>query len=67
MTTQLERAADALFPSEGTGHVLNIKFMLGNRRGVKAEQLAEQYNRAEAQIRAHETAPVTGIDDDLTC
>jgi hypothetical protein len=63
MTTQLDRATNALFPSAGN-RVGNIKFMRGTRTGVTAEELAEQLNRADAQVRAGgETAPVADIDN----
>ena len=66
MTTQLERAANALFPSTGN-RVGNIKFFRGQNRGATAEQLAEQFNRAEAQVRAgSEVVTTEKIDGELT-
>lgn len=62
MTTETNRAADALFPSTGN-RAGNIKFMRGRRTGVTAEQLAEQFNRADAQIRAGEATRVDDIDN----
>jgi hypothetical protein len=41
----------ALFPAEGTAAV-NVKFFLGTDRSVTAEQLADQLDRADAQIRS---------------
>lgn len=65
MTTQLDRAANLLFPASGN-RVGNVKFFLGHNREVTAEQLAEQFNRADAQVRAGESIPVDDIDGDLT-
>jgi len=62
MPTELERAADALFPSTGN-RVGNVKFMRGRRTGVSAEELAEQLNRADAQVREGLSAPVADIDN----
>lgn len=62
MTTELNRAADALFPSTGN-QVGNIKFMRGRRTGVTAEHLAEQLNRANAQVRSGQVQPVQDIDN----
>ena len=64
MISQLQRAADALFPAEGS-LVGNVKFFTLNN-GVTAEDLAEQMNRADAQIAAGESFPVDDIDGDLT-
>lgn len=65
MTSQLERAVHALFPPEGS-RVGNVKFFLsGNSRFVTAEQLAEQLNRADAQIRVNHISPTEDIDGDL--
>lgn len=66
MSTELNRAADALFPSDGTGRVGNIKFFRGRRRDVTAEELAHQLNRADAQVRSGNIKPVIDIDGDLT-
>ena len=66
MSTQLIRAADALFPSDGINRVGNVKFFRGRRREITAEQLAEQLNRADAQVRSGELKPNANIDGDLT-
>lgn len=50
MSVQVERAVKSLFPAQGDAAV-NVKFFLGNARRVTAEQLAEQLNRADSQIR----------------
>ena len=65
MTTQLERAANALFPSTGN-LVGNVKFFRGRARRVTADQLADQLLRADAQVRSGEALPVENIDGDLT-
>lgn len=62
MSTELDRAADALFPSTGS-QVGNVKFMRGRRNGVTAEELAQQLNRANAQVRLAEAKPVSDIDN----
>jgi hypothetical protein len=66
MSNELDRAANALFPSTGNSQVGNVKFFRGRRREITAEQMAEQLNRADAQIRAGECKPNTNIDGDLT-
>lgn len=65
MTTQVDRAANQMFPESGNV-VGNIKFFFGHNREATAEQLAEQFNRAEAQVRAGESTPVDDVDGDLT-
>ena len=61
MTTQLETAANMLFPSEGN-QAANIKFY-GGRSRVCAEQLASEFLRVEAQIESGAVQPRDGIDD----
>lgn len=63
VSAELERAANALFPSTGN-EVGNVKFMRGHNRQVTAEQIAEQFNRAEAQVANGLVSPVDNIDDD---
>jgi hypothetical protein len=65
MATQLQCAADALFPQEG-GRILNVKFHRGVGRSVTAEQLAEQVLSASRQIEAGTATRVNDIDGDLT-
>ncbi len=67
MTMQLDRAANALFPSGERSEVGNIKFFRGRRRQVPTEQMAEQLNRADAQIAAGDIQPMDNVDGDLTC
>lgn len=64
MSPHLERAANAMFPATG-GRVANVKFYLGSNRSVTAEQLADQLNRANSQVRAGLSTPVINIDGDL--
>jgi hypothetical protein len=61
MSPHLERAANTLFPANG-GHVANVKFFLGSSRAVTAEQLAEQLNRANSQVKAGLSTAVDDID-----
>lgn len=61
---EVDRAANALFPSEGQS-VTNIKFFLGSKRSITAEELAEQVNRAEAQVRNKLAVPSRNLDGDL--
>jgi uncharacterized protein YcnI len=63
MTTQLERASIALFPSEGSA-AHDIKFFPGWSTTVTAEQRAEQFNRAESQIASGQVQPLVSIDRD---
>ena len=51
MSSQFDRASNALFPTDG-GRVSNVKFFLGYNRAVTREQIAGEFNRAEAQVRA---------------
>ncbi len=64
MSPHLERAANSMFPATG-GRVANVKFFLGSSRSVSAEQLAEQLNRANSQVRAGLSAPVINIDGEI--
>lgn len=61
MTTQLEHAANMLFPSEGS-RAANIKFFSGRDR-VCAERLAGEFLRVEAQIENGDVQPSSGIGD----
>jgi len=66
MSTQIERAAQMLFPDEG-GRTLNIKFFCGGvENNISAESLAEQVVRAEVQIRAGSARLVENVDSHLT-
>lgn len=63
MTTQVEVAADLLFPSAGNPMAANIKFCAGWERVVDAEALAGEFLRAEAHIAETGQQPSFGIDD----
>lgn len=63
MSTQLDRANNALFPSDGRS-ARNIKFFAGRCTTVTAEQRAEQFNRAESQIASGRVMPLVSIDRD---
>ena len=65
MSVQTERAIKSLFPADGE-KVVNVKFFLGSKRGVTGEELAEQLNRADAQIRSGSAVRSTQLDGDLT-
>jgi len=62
--TQLERAAEILFPAGGST-VGNVKFFTVNRQ-VTGEQLADQLLRADSQVAAGEAVLVVDVDGDLT-
>lgn len=65
MNSQVQRMSAAMFPSEGT-QVVNVKFFLGTSRAVTAEELADQLDRADAQIRSGTAVRSTNLDGDLT-
>ena len=64
MSVEVERAVKSLFPADG-GTASNVKFFLGNARGVSADQLAAQLTRADAQIR-NGLATSSKLDGELT-
>ena len=64
MNAQVDRAVKSLFP-EGEAAPVNVKFFLGHARVVTAEQLAQQLNRADAQIR-NGLAKASPLDSGLT-
>ncbi len=64
MSSQIERAKNALFSSEDV-KTRNVKFFLGSARDVTAEQLADQLNRADAQVRNGDAIPETHLDGNL--
>lgn len=61
MSSQIERIGSTLFPSTGA-QVSNVKFYLGLTRSVTAEQLADQIDRADAQVRQGVATRVENID-----
>ncbi|RZJ16711.1 MAG: hypothetical protein EON91_12055 [Brevundimonas sp.] len=65
MMSAIDRAANALFPAEGS-RVANVKFMLGGRRDITAVDLADQFVRADSQVRGGGIQATTNIDGDLT-
>ena len=65
MNSQVQRMSAAMFPSEGT-QVVNVKFFLGTSRAVTAEELADQLDRADAQIRSGAAVRSTNLDGDLS-
>lgn len=63
MSSTIERAKHALFsPEQSVG---NIKFFLGNKRNITDEELVEQLNRAEAQVRSKAVIPSKRLDGEL--
>ena len=62
MQTQTERAKQKLY-SAGTLEVDNIKLFPGSSRDVTAEQMAEQINKALAQIEAGDYELVEQLPD----
>lgn len=65
MSTHIERMKTALFPSEGKA-TENVKFFLGHGRSVSAEQLADQLDRANAQIRNNPDIRTRVLDGHLS-
>jgi hypothetical protein len=65
MSIQVDRIKNAFFPTGGQG-IENVKFFLGNSRVVTAEQLADQLDRAEVQIRAGTAVRSKKLDGHLT-
>lgn len=65
--SNVEKAADALFPADGSRRTLNVKFAGGHRRNVTAEELAGQILSADEQIRNGTARRIEDIDGDLTC
>ena len=64
MTTQVQRAIDALFPQQG-GRIRDVKFHRGWDDQITAEQLANELLSANEQIRAGTAERVTDIDGNL--
>ena len=65
MNKIVDRVSDSLFPAEGT-RVVNVKFFPGFDRQVKAEQLADQLARADAQIESGTASRTIHLDGGLT-
>ena len=65
MESPISRAERALF-DDSRVTTTNVKFFLGNRRDVTPEQLANELNRADAQVRAGIAKPDVRFDADLT-
>jgi hypothetical protein len=65
MSAQLTKTADAMFPQDGSRETVNVKFFLGNSRTVTAEALADQLDRADAQVRSGVAKRHTTIDSEL--
>lgn len=65
MSDAIKRATMTLFPSEGEG-ACNVKFFPGHSRNISAEDLADEFNRAEAQLKNGLIHPKAEIEEDLT-
>jgi len=67
MSAHTERATKALFPADqAADRAVNVKFFLGSKRGVTGEELAEQLNRADAQVRNGIAVRSASLDEELT-
>jgi hypothetical protein len=66
MSSQIERAANMLFPDGEPTFTRNIKFLCAGVSHMSAESLAEQIVRAEVQIRSGNARLVTDVDAHLT-
>lgn len=66
MNPQIERVGTNLFPDNG-GRVANVKFFLGQLRGVSAADLADQLERADAQVRQGAATRVDDLDNYQPC
>lgn len=66
MSSQLDHATNTLFPLAGPSRVANIKFYPGNIRTVTADQLADQFSRADAQVRLGQAELIADIDAEVT-
>lgn len=64
MSDVIDQAAALLFP-EGTRGVSNIKFFLGSRRDLTAEELAGEVIRIESLVADGRCHQVEDIDGDL--
>jgi hypothetical protein len=62
MKSQVEQARDKLFSPDGLD-VKNIKLFPGSSRDVTAEQIAEQVNKALAQLEAGDYEMVDQLPD----
>jgi hypothetical protein len=65
MSSQLDHAANALFPLNGPNRVANIKFYRGHSREITADQMADQFSRADAQVRAGQAERIDDIDAEV--
>lgn len=62
MSQSIDRVANSLFPEAGHG-TANVKFFLGGATRVTAAQLADQLERASAQVRSGVATLVTDVDN----
>lgn len=64
--SNVDRAAEVLFPSDGSRCTLNVKISAGRREHVTAEELAGEILAAEEQIRTGVARRVDNVDGDLS-
>ena len=64
MSDIMNQAATMLFSRE-TGRVANVKFFLGSRREITADDLARELLRAEEQVAAGRAVRLEDVDGDL--
>lgn len=64
MGESITQAIAVLFPEHGR-RISNVKFYLGSRREVTADELASEIVRVEAAIATGQHQPVEDIDGDL--
>jgi len=64
MSDVVSRAANMLFSQEGR-RIANVKFFLGSRRDITANELACEILRAEAQVAAGNAVRVEDVDGNL--
>lgn len=62
MTTQLDLAMHRLFDEDAL-HAANIKLYPGSSRDVTPERIAQEVNKAIAQIEAGDFVSVDDFDD----
>jgi hypothetical protein len=63
--SKVDKMVEAMFPVEGTS-VINVKFFPGHSRSVTSAQLADQLDRADAQLRSGTVSRSTSLDGHLT-
>jgi hypothetical protein len=65
MSSDIDRAIDALFPGDKSVETANVKFFHGDRRPLKGDELMDQLSRADAQVNAGIAKPIASLDGDM--